>query len=590
MRRLTPAPRRAMHGQPREHFYPLQGGEDLISPPSKADPGTLRYSLNYECDESGKYRRIDGYTAFDGTVTPQSVPGSGSILGVWVYNGVTYAFRNAADGLTAKMYKSSVSGWVQCDLGRTVTFTSGGTTELSEGDVITGITSAATATVKKVHLISGAWANGDAAGVLVLYSQTGTFQSENVSISGFPNIATLPGNSTAVTLLPSGRYEFLNHNFYGSSSFFRMYGCDGVNKAFEWDGATFVQITTGMPLDAPTHIAAFKMHLFFSFPGGSLQHSSTGEPTRVTAVTGAAKIGIGDDITALMVVPGGTLAVLSRNSTNLLSGTSVDDWVISALSDKAGAKEWTAQMLGAGIYLDDRGLTSLATVQEFGDFSMNVIAEKVAPFIESKKNQVQSSVVIKGKSQYRLYFDDLYGLCVTFKNNRVVGATRLLYDRLPVCCAGGEDANGNEILFFGSTDGFVYRLDSGTSFNGSPISAIARTHYNFLGSPSNIKRFRRILPELEGPDNAQVYAMASYSYGVDESQRHLLTISTGSGIIGVSTIGGFRLGAVAIRSSPVHLVGGGTNIALAFSSETAEATPHVLQGITLHYDIRGSKR
>ena len=40
-----------------------------------------------------------------------AVPGSGNILGVWVYNGIVYAFRNNAGGTATAMYKSSSTGW-----------------------------------------------------------------------------------------------------------------------------------------------------------------------------------------------------------------------------------------------------------------------------------------------------------------------------------------------------------------------------------------------------------------------------------------------------------------------------------------------
>ena len=46
------------------------------------------------------------------------VPGEGSVLGVWVYNGNIYAFRNKVGGANAGMYKSSSTGWQEVDLGQ----------------------------------------------------------------------------------------------------------------------------------------------------------------------------------------------------------------------------------------------------------------------------------------------------------------------------------------------------------------------------------------------------------------------------------------------------------------------------------------
>lgn len=81
-----------------------------------------------------------------------------------------------------------------------IPFSSGGTNEIAAGDVITGATSGATATVAKVLLYSGSWAGGDAAGFFIVErdSLTGTFASENVfgEASGATNDATVTANVT----------------------------------------------------------------------------------------------------------------------------------------------------------------------------------------------------------------------------------------------------------------------------------------------------------------------------------------------------------------------------------------------------------
>lgn len=71
-------------------------------------------------------------------------------------------------------------------------FTSGGTTEIEAGDTIVGATDGATAKVKEVHLVSGTWAGGDAAGYLVLAAApVGTFGAENVYVGSGTNDATV---------------------------------------------------------------------------------------------------------------------------------------------------------------------------------------------------------------------------------------------------------------------------------------------------------------------------------------------------------------------------------------------------------------
>ncbi len=81
---------------------------------------------------------------------------------------------------------------------RTVAYTSGGTYETMPGDYIVGATSAATARIVSITLTSGTFAGGDAAGVLTVDGQVGTFASENLNVLGNSNVATIASDTTAV--------------------------------------------------------------------------------------------------------------------------------------------------------------------------------------------------------------------------------------------------------------------------------------------------------------------------------------------------------------------------------------------------------
>ena len=93
------------------------------------------------------------------------VPGEGSVLGVWVYNGDIYSFRNKVGGASAGMYKSSSSGWSEVGLGTALNFdgttTNGEPTPGSTGTptTLTGATSSAQADLARYILswIMGNW-------------------------------------------------------------------------------------------------------------------------------------------------------------------------------------------------------------------------------------------------------------------------------------------------------------------------------------------------------------------------------------------------------------------------------------------------
>lgn len=91
---------------------------------------------------------------------------------------------------------------------RTLDFVSGGTTPIEPGTIIIGNDSEARALVKSVHLTSGSWAAGTAAGIFVITNQIGTFQEENLT----PNFASVLGDSTG-----SGEGDVIRHDLTSST-------------------------------------------------------------------------------------------------------------------------------------------------------------------------------------------------------------------------------------------------------------------------------------------------------------------------------------------------------------------------------------
>lgn len=123
----------------------LTGGLNVAAGDQLLKAGECIELINYEITTIGRYMRMAGYERFDGQPSPstvvaadlpgfpfadtdatiaavkaaqqdrrddiQPVPGSGPVRGVFVFEGETYAFRNTADGLAAKMYRATATGW-----------------------------------------------------------------------------------------------------------------------------------------------------------------------------------------------------------------------------------------------------------------------------------------------------------------------------------------------------------------------------------------------------------------------------------------------------------------------------------------------
>lgn len=525
-----------------------------------------------------------------------AVPGSGRVRGVWGYGGALWAFRDNAGGTAGVMHKATASGWSARDLGYRLAFDSGGTTEIAEGDTITGATSGATAVVTRVALQDGTWAGGDAEGLLIFASQTGTFQAENLNVGASANVATIAGDSTANTLPAGGVYEFQNYNFYGSSDLRRMYGANGVGTAFEWDGTVFVPLQTGMAVDTPTHVACHKKHIFLSFPGGAVQYAF-GQPYEWTILSGGAEIGIGEDITGMVPEYAGILVLFGRNTVHILYGSSSSDFDLQPFTNDSGAVAGTMQLIGPPVYLDDRGLRSLATSQKFGDFNIGSFTQMVEPLFKSKRESgavPTCSMRVRAKDQYRIFWDDGTGAFLYLgRKQPEVLPFDLGNDLVARCACSVEDDAGNEVLFFGGDDGMVYQMDAGTSADGAEVDAFIRLPFNHLGKPFQDKRFFGVDLETDGGPETTLKVSAEFGYGAADLlpvQEIEFTVHGGGGYWDEANWDEFNWDSEIRGLAQARFDGFGSNMSVLIVSQAIYEDPHTLSGITILYSPRRLRR
>lgn len=226
----------------------------------------------------------DAYRALIGTV-----PGSGPIRGVASanFNGVhsVFAFRDNLAASATLLYKATPSGWTAVPFFNEVAFTGGTTAQPNEGDTITQ--GGNTATVKRIVWESGAW-GGTAAGRLIITAPSpGNFISGAATVGTGGTTVTLSGPSTAISFLPGGKFEFDYANFAGQLKTTRLYGADGINRCFEFDGTIVAPISTKAATDTPKHIIVHAKALVVTI-GSSLMISGPGTPYKFNTTDGGA--------------------------------------------------------------------------------------------------------------------------------------------------------------------------------------------------------------------------------------------------------------------------------------------------------------
>ncbi len=442
--------------------------------------------------------------------------------------------------------------------------------------------------------------SGEVRGVFIYKDEYYCIRDNAGATAGVIYKATPSGWSLIDDTLPAGgSYEFLIYNFYASTDNIKVYGVNGVGKAFEFDGTSVSFITTGMTLDIPTHIAQFKKFLFLSFSGGSVQHSAAGDPSTWSPILGASELGVGDDVTGFSTETGGSLVIFSRNKTHILTGTGeilssgVLDWTLVEFSSESGAIENSINRLGQTLYLDDRGLTALRASDTFGDFAYNAYSAGFRPLVSSYyKLGVRCSTVIKENNQYRIFFNNGQALCCSFQGLEFVGATTFDFP-ITVAKVFTWEVNSIEKTIIGDTEGNVYLLDSGNNFNGVAIRSYLKTQFYHYGSPVRRKRFRRVHIEAESEGNSVLSFQPEFSYSSPNIKKAIidtfLLVSSG-GLWDKDSWNEFMWAIPLAGNTPVRINGVGANMSALFFHESENDSPFILYGMIVDFDDRGVTR
>lgn len=514
------------------------------------------------------------------------VPGSGPIRGLAVLNDIVYAWRDNVGATAMAIYKSSGSGWTAVALLEQVSFT-GGSSEYTEGETLTQ--GGASAAIARVVLESGTWGAGTAAGRFIISGRSGGNFSAGASGGG--GVATLSGAQTAITLSPGGRVRTDAYTFTAQLADKRLYGCDGVNAEFEFDGTVLVPISTGMGSIRATSVRCHKQHLFFGYRG-SLQHSSIGNPYVWSAVFGAGELGTGDEITNLISVGGATAAAAMfatcRNALFVLYGTSSADWDLQPLSRVSGAQAHSAQDIGGVVAMDAPGVVRYPATQDFGNFAWDTVSMDIQSIARGK--ETVCSVFVTDKFKYRIFFDDGTAISGLPLDKRKFAWSVINYGRNIVVAEHAEIDNVSR-TFYGDDDGWVYEADKGRSFAGETIDYTLKLQPMSQRSPMMEKSYHDAQLELQTQSACTIYTSAEFGSsdadGPEGATEEQTTEQYGSGLVfDLSNLDQSYWGTASVGRKMVPVEGDGTNVALTIAGSADNELPHTLFSATVFYIAR----
>lgn len=514
----------------------------------------------------------------------------GLITGLAAWRGQAVAARNDS------IYKSTGTGWTRLNA------PSYGTT-LVQGGSQTGGTLV-------IDGLTGVPQAGDTfsiAGVSLIYTVTAnaTVTSGAATLSISPSLASSPADNAVITFLSTSRISSNKRRFekYRIGSSEKFAEVDGTNFPAIYDGTTY-KVLTAAPseVQGSEHVTFFKNQLFFA-KGDKLTFTSPYSDDNFDPANGAGVISVGSSITGLIVFRD-QLIIFSQQRITKLVGNTLSDFVLQPITINIGCVDTdTIQEIGSDVmFLGPDGLRLLSATDRNNDFNLAVVSKPIqsemTAFIAASTSF--ASVVIRKKSQYRIFG---YSSTITDSASLGILGTQMEGDQTGVLAwaelrgfkayvADSDYFGREETVLFANGNGYVYQMESGSSFDGANIPAAFSTPYMPINDPRIRKAFYKahLYVDPEGPVTAALNLKLDFD-DADVIQPETIVLSNIGGPTGFGP--GFYGSQAATYGTTIYadklqnvfetqVVGSGFAVSLQFISENQDS-PFSLDAVTLEY-------
>ena len=592
----------------------VQGGLDLVSSSHALfrTPGAATVLQNFESSTTGGYRRVSGFEKLGTTsaVIPSGVS-TDAMHGIIGYaNGVV-----VAQG-TNLYYSLDGTSYVQINKD---TFTTGtGTVSISAGSpTVTG-----TATTFTVDFTAGddIKIDGNFYKVLSIASNTSLTLDINADTSNTQNglsyfIGGIAASSlAAATTIPrtnQTNLQFVNFESTGGQNG-TLYFVDGVNKIGEFyihdDGTYhFEELTRSSPIGCSL-IERYTERIIVSgqTANPSLVYYSTRLKPYEFEGASAGFIDVGDIVTGIKVFRN-SLIIFCKNSIYEL--TNLDSTpIIKSVTKNIGCVSGNSiQEIGGDlIFLAPDGLRTVAGTARIDDVELSSISRKILPLvneiINNFANYTISSMVIRERSQYRLFYyrsgqavSGQRGIIGTFKyNSEGIPAFEWSQTKgLPVkFCTSDVHNDGTEVLFHTDETGYVYKHDTGNSFDGANVVAEFQTPDLDYGDNGLRKSLYKVKTNIE-PEGTQNDLLLRIRYDFESGEvpqpgNFAVGNLSSASLFGSAIFGTATFGATTLPSKSVLVTGSGFSNNFKFFSDDTNA-PYSVNGMFVSF-IAGGRR
>jgi len=400
----------------------------------------------------------------------------------------------------------------------------------------------------------------------------------------------------------AGKYSFERYNFDGNS---KLIVVDGANAPTFFNMAMSATDVSNSDVAGAKFVTAFKSHMFYAGKSTTPQTLVFSQPFDEDAFgSGSGSIKVDDTITGLKVFRE-NLFIFCENRIFKLSGSTSSDFAISAVTRDIGCinGDTIQEFAGDLIFLGPDGLRTVAGTARIGDVELGTISSNVQSIFDDNLSSASQfeSVVIPDRTQYRIFFTK-----DTVAQNSTKGVACVLKGQafefselrgIRPACTDGFVKSGDVIILHGDySNGYIYRQESGNTFDGTAINAKYRSPDMTFGDAGIRKHMQRVIINYAPESTIDADLFLRYDYEAKDSARpaaYELDSSDIAAVYGVTSYGSSSssFGTYGGASQPLvrqAVEGSGFAVALRVN-DGGETAPYSLKGFQLEYQL-GARR
>ena len=311
-----------------------------------------------------------------------------------------------------------------------------------------------------------------------------------------PALDSSPADNAAITFLAMSltggtKARFHLFNFDGT---FKNVMVDNANNPVVFTATTCVSLQGSPDVTGASFVEEFKDHLFFA-KDDLIVHTAPFDETDFTPANGAGSYRLPDNCTGLITFRE-QLINFSQTDIRKLQGTSSADFTLTSITNDIGCVEGdTVREVGGDIlYLAPDGVRFLGATERIGDFNLSLASRQIQDEFKSfiSSGSSYNTVTVRGKNQYRIFkytqgeinndargfigaqFLDQNAQSINWSKTKGINAYR----------SHSAYTDDEEFVVFSNDGEFLYNMESGSTFDGEPITSLFYTPFMAVNDPT----------------------------------------------------------------------------------------------------------